>query len=95
MLGIFLMMIFGKLQDYVGRNMRAWHWALLYTVLGGLIRLAMGGPVDFIGLLLTGLYAWGYFALLQRVSDNLGLWLAVYLLMPLLPIMLLPMILAS
>ncbi len=88
MLGIFLMMLFGKLQDHVGNNLRAWHWALMYTALSALPMLLLGGEFDVLALLLAGVYAWGYFALLQRVADTLTLWLAVYLLMPLLPLLL-------
>lgn len=82
--GIFLMMMFGKLQDHVGGNLRPWHWALLYTVLSGLLALLLGGQVSVFGLVLAGVYAWGYFSLLQRTADTLMLWLAVYMLMPLL-----------
>ncbi|MCP1660293.1 hypothetical protein [Neisseria perflava] len=90
MLGILLLLVFGKLQEsFFTENSRAWHWALAYTLLSGIWSAVFGiSGTLLLGLVSLFLYTWGYFALLRRVSDSLLLWLAVYLLGALLPFLL-------
>ena len=78
MLGVLILMAMGKLQDVVYQeNSRAWQWALAYALYilawgigGGLVSALVGSAV-------AGLYAWGYFALLRQVTDNILLWVLV------------------
>ena len=68
----------GKLQDVVYQeNSSAWQWALAYA-LYILVRGIGDGLVPvLIGSAIVGLYAWGYFALLRQVTDNILLWVLV------------------
>lgn len=81
MIGALFLLLFGKLQDTAwAGNSRAWHWACAYAALNLLMSLGgLSGAGIVIGGMMLFLYAWGYFALLRRLSDSLGLWLLTYL----------------
>ena len=93
MSGILLLLLFGKLQDTLYTDTsQAWQWALAYA-LANVLFSAVFGMADGIGALLMGvllsfLYAWAYFAVLRRFSDQLVLWLAAYVIGALLPFVL-------
>ena len=81
MLMTFILLLFARLQESLYENARAWQWALAYAVLSLAFSL-MDGVGLFAAVIVAvffGLYAWGYLALLRRVSDNLMLWLLVCL----------------
>lgn len=78
MLQIAIMMIFGKIQENGGP---AWGWALAFTGISALVF----GAYQPLALVITAAYSWGYFLLLRRVSDSVGVWIAVFLLGALLP----------
>ncbi len=91
MLDILLLLTFGKLQEFVyEETSSAWHWALAYAAAVFLLSV-FGG--DLLGALLSalimGVYAWGYFALLRVVVDNILLWILVFIGGALLPWLLL------
>ncbi len=88
MLGILMLLLFGKLQDYFIESSSAWHWAATLAVLQGLMAGFAGGTI--FGILFAAailfVYAWAYFALLRYVADNLLLWLIILFLGALAPI---------
>ncbi len=88
MFGPLILLIFGKLQDTFQENSRTWQWALAY----GVIAFLLGGGTSLLGMIIggviTGLYAWGYFKLLRNLADNLMLWLLVFLVGAVLPVVL-------
>ena len=83
-----ILLIFGKLQDTFQETSRTWQWALAY----GVIAFLLGGGTSLLGMIIggviTGLYAWGYFKLLRNLADNLMLWLLVFLVGAVLPVVL-------
>lgn len=80
MLEILLLLACGKLQEHIyEETSRAWQWAVFYAAIILLPGLGNGLPAALIGAVVMGLYAWGYFALLRQVADNLLLWLLVFL----------------
>ena len=83
-----ILLIFGKLQDTFQETSRTWQWALAY----GVIAFLLGGGTSLLGMIIggviTGLYAWGYFKLLRNLADNLMLWLLVFLVGAVLPMLL-------
>lgn len=80
MLQVLLLLAFGRLQETVYEDARAWQWAAAYAALTLLIGIATSPPAGaLIGATVSGLYAWGYFALLRQVTDNLLLWLTVFI----------------
>ncbi|MFS6937461.1 hypothetical protein [Neisseria animaloris] len=88
MLQILLLLIFGKLQDRFD-NYPAWQWAVGYVLLNAILSQVVdisALPVSIISSAVLGLYAWGYFVLLRRVSDSLLLWLVILLAGALLPV---------
>ncbi|MDO1515920.1 MULTISPECIES: hypothetical protein [unclassified Neisseria] len=88
MLQILILLIFGKLQDSFD-NYPAWKWAVGYVLLNVILSRVIdisALPVSIISSAILGLYAWGYFVLLRRVSDSLLLWLVILLVGALLPI---------
>lgn len=88
MFGALILLIFGKLQDTFQETSRTWQWALAY----GVIAFLLGGGTSLLGMIIggviTGLYAWGYFKLLRNLADNLMLWLLVFLVGAVLPMLL-------
>ena len=88
MFGPLILLIFGKLQDTFQETSRTWQWALAYCV----IAFLLGGGTSLLGMIIggviTGLYAWGYFKLLRNLADNLMLWLLVFLVGAVLPMLL-------
>ncbi|WP_369581960.1 hypothetical protein [Kingella oralis] len=88
MFGPLILLIFGKLQDTFQETSRTWQWALAY----GVIAFLLGGGTSLLGMIIggviTGLYAWGYFKLLRNLADNLMLWLLVFLVGAVLPMLL-------
>ena len=88
MLDALILLIFGKLQDTFQETSRTWQWALAY----GVIAFLLGGGTSLLGMIIggviTGLYAWGYFKLLRNLADNLMLWLLVFLVGAVLPMLL-------
>ena len=88
MFGPLILLIFGKLQDTFQETSRTWQWALSY----GVIAFLLGGGTSLLGMIIggviTGLYAWGYFKLLRNLADNLMLWLLVFLVGAVLPMLL-------
>lgn len=76
--GIFIFLLVAKLQDFYADRAPAWKWAFGYALISGL--LDWRGLMPFVfGVVIVGLYAWGYFVLLRRFTDNLLLWIAIYL----------------
>ena len=75
MLGVLMLLLLGKLQDVVWTaNSRAWYWACAYAAINLLFVLdSLSGAGILVGGMVLFLYAWGYFALLRRLSDSLGL----------------------
>ena len=88
MFGPLILLIFGKLQDTFQETSRTWQWALAY----GVIMFLLSGGASLLGMIIggviTGLYAWGYFKLLRNLADNLMLWLLVFLVGAVLPMLL-------
>lgn len=88
MFGPLILLIFGKLQDTFQETSRTWQWALAY----GVIAFLLGGGTSLLGMIIggviTGLYAWGYFKLLRNLADNLMLWLLVFWVGAVLPMLL-------
>lgn len=67
-------------QDNYGRNLPTYVWAGMFALMNFIIRML--GGVFLASLVLSvmlGLYAWGYFALLRRFSDQTLLWLLICL----------------
>ena len=88
MFGPLILLIFGKLQDTFQETSRTWQWALAYGLV--IFLLSGGAPLLalIIGSAIVGLYAWGYFGLLRNLADNLMLWLLVFLVGAVLPMLL-------
>ncbi|WP_165090552.1 hypothetical protein [Neisseria yangbaofengii] len=88
MLGIFMLLLFGKLQDYFIESSSAWYWAAALAVLQ--VLMAGFGGATLFGTLFAAatlfVYAWAYFALLRYVADNLPLWLLILFLGALAPV---------
>ncbi|RRD89857.1 hypothetical protein [Conchiformibius steedae] len=94
MVGLILLLLLAKWQDFQAANTAAWQWALGYALAGAL--LGGGGWVLMVlnGMLLF-LYTWGYFALLRRFTDSLLIWVPLYLGGALLPFLLTVMMLSK
>lgn len=88
MLQVLLLLLLAKLQDHVCEGWPAWRWALLFAALTFLFGIKSGAGAALMGAAVSGLYAWGYFALLRRVSESVAIWLAVYLMGAVLPFVL-------
>ena len=88
MFGALILLIFGKLQDTFQETSRTWQWALAYGVIMFLLSSGASLLGMIIGGVITGLYAWGYFKLLRNLADNLMLWLLVFLVGAVLPVVL-------
>lgn len=78
-MGVLMLLVFVKLQDYFIKSSRAWHWAAIFAVLQTLITGVNGAAL--FGVWSTAailfVYAWAYFALLRYVKDNLLLWIII------------------
>lgn len=80
LLQLLILLAMAKLQEHVyEESSRAWQWAVAYAAVVAVLSLLAGGSLvgTLIGAALWGLYAWGYFALLRQVTDQLLLWLLV------------------
>ena len=80
LLQMLILLAMAKLQEHVyEESSRAWQWAAAYAAVVVVLSLLAGGSLvgTLIGAALWGLYAWGYFALLRQVTDQLLLWLLV------------------
>lgn len=80
LLQLLILLAMAKLQEHVyEESSRAWQWAAAYAAVVAVLSLLAGGSLvgTLIGAALWGLYAWGYFALLRQVTDQLLLWLLV------------------
>lgn len=90
MLDILILLFFGKMQDQFADNSSTWQWAAAYAVIQAVAAAATGTPLAaaVIGAAILFLYAWGYFALLRRLTDSIVLWLAVLLIGALAPLLL-------
>lgn len=90
MLQVLLLLFLGKLQDNFIENYTAWHFAIVYAIISALMMLT--SDIRFllavVVIVMVGCYAWGYFALLRHLHDRLSLWLLVYFLGGLLPLVL-------
>lgn len=59
MLPTLLLLIFGKLQTYIGRRAPLWPWALSYGVFLGLAGfVVVGGEMSPIAAAAFGFYCW-------------------------------------
>lgn len=79
MLQLLMLLGFAYAQDSYGQAYPAYVWAIIFGVASSLLSLVTGSPflaVVIGGVMLT-LYAWGYFAILRRFSDNTILWLMI------------------
>lgn len=75
-MGIIIFLLVAKLQDIYQDRSTTWSWALGYALAASL--LGWAGIIPFVlNVIILGLYAWGYFGLLRRFTDNLLLWLLV------------------
>lgn len=90
MLEMLILLLFAKLQEYYETQTSAWQWAIAYAFTHLILNLLTGDniTVALINSLILGLYAWGYFLLLRRVSNHLILWLSVYIAGAILPLLL-------
>ncbi|UOO82493.1 hypothetical protein LVJ83_03225 [Uruburuella testudinis] len=87
MLPSLLLLIFGKLQDYIGRNGPVWPWALSYGLFLGLVGFVLvGGEMSPIAATAFGFYCWAYLILLRSWRGKRPKWLAVYWFGALLPL---------
>lgn len=87
MLPSLLLLVFGVLQNYIGRREAIWPWALSYGLSLGLIDfVVVGGNVSPIMAITFGFYCWGYLFLLRRWDAYLAKWLLIYWLGALLPL---------
>lgn len=75
-MNIIIFLITAKLQDFYQRTTPTWAWAFGYAFLSAVSDWQSVGRfiVDFV---ILGLYAWAYFNLLRRFTDNLLLWFVV------------------
>lgn len=82
------LLFFGKLQDVL--NLKARYLAAAFGAISAILPLLFGGGlvVAFVNAVVGGLYSWGYLALLARFRDTLSMWLAIYLLGAVLPVLL-------
>ncbi len=88
MLPTLLLLIFGKLQTYIGRRAPLWPWALSYGVFLGLAGfVVVGGEMSPIAAAAFGFYCWAYLILLRRWQNDRARWLATYWFGALLPLM--------
>lgn len=86
-MGIFIYLLIAKLQDFYADRSAAWQWAVGYALLSSL--LSWQGIIPFIiGFVILALYSWGYFNLLRKFTDNLLLWILIYMGGVLVPILL-------
>ncbi|MDO5638454.1 MAG: hypothetical protein Q4G28_01125 [Neisseria sp.] len=87
MLPSLLLLIFGKLQEYVGRHAPVWPWALSYAVFLGIAGfMVVGGEMSPIAAAAFGFYCWAYLILLRRWHGERSKWLATYWFGALLPL---------
>ena len=87
MLPSVLLLIFGKLQDYVGRNGPVWPWALSYGLCLGVAGfVVVGGEMSPIAAAAFGFYCWAYLVLLRQWRGERARWLGVYWFGALLPL---------
>lgn len=84
----FLLLFMGKMQEHAyEETSQAWHWALAYAVAVLLLNVLDSLLGAVLLAVLYGVYAWGYFALLRVVVDQLPLWVLVFIGGALLPIL--------
>ncbi|QNT58744.1 putative membrane protein [Neisseria musculi] len=88
---VFLLLL-GKLQDSFQNRFPAWCWAVVFALFSALWSMSGNVGILIAGSVISGLYAWGYFVLLRKLSDRPVLWLAVYAAGGVLPFLLLPMV---
>lgn len=90
MMGSLLLLIFGKLQDQFAGNSAAWQWAAAFALINALTGAILGMPITAAAVTagILFLYAWGYFALLRRFTDQLLIWLTILFAGALLPLLL-------
>ncbi|QMT32033.1 hypothetical protein [Alysiella filiformis] len=76
-MGIFIYLLIAKLQDAYADRSSAWQWAVAYALLSSL--LSWQGILPFVmNFVILALYSWGYFNLLRKFTDNLLLWILIY-----------------
>lgn len=81
-----LLLIFGKLQEYIGRDAPAWPWALSFGLCLGLVGLVVvGDEMSPIAATAFGFYCWAYLMFLRRCRGQKVKWMVVYLIGALLP----------
>ena len=86
MLPSVLLLIFGKLQDYVGRTGPVWPWALSYGLCLGVAGfVVVGGEMSPIAAAAFGFYCWAYPVLLRQWRRERVRWLSLSYVGALLP----------
>lgn len=89
MLILLILLALAYAQDSYGANQPAYVWALVFAIINFIFGV-MGGHLfaSFVSAVILGLYAWGYFVVLRRFSDNTLLWLVICVLGLILPVLL-------
>ncbi|MBW3885380.1 hypothetical protein HHC19_01810 [Neisseria meningitidis] len=88
MITVIILLIFGKMQEYYADRSATWMWAAAFAVVISLFSLAGGIFAALISGAISGLYAWAYFFLLRRFTDNLPVWILIYAAGAILPLLL-------
>lgn len=88
MIGALILLVVARLQDVYADLAKAWQWAFGYAFLSSILSLSDGIVIFLFSVLILSLYAWGYFVLLRRFTDNLLLWILIYLGGAVLPVIL-------
>lgn len=87
-MGLFILLLVAKLQDFYAERSAVWQWALGCALLSSLLSFKDGILAFAVNVIVYGLYLWAYFALLRRYTDNLLIWVIIYLCGALLPVFL-------
>lgn len=90
MLSLLILMAFASMVDYTKGQYPLWGWACAYAVIYIIVGFLFGVE-NIVALLVSAIiiggYAWGYFKVLEYFKGQTILWLIVYAVGALLPVL--------